>query len=743
MSIVGRALNLIGRDSSTPVPYSASSTLQIPMLQGAGAERNMATYGHVGTIFSIVNKLANTTAQTWWQLVVREPGKDLGDERISVDSHAMIDLVDNPNNFYDRATFMEAGQQHVDLTGEGWVILDFDPRAPTLPLSMWIVRPDRMTPVPHPTQFIAGYVYTAPNGEKIPFERHEVRRLMMPNPLDPYRGIGPVQSILTAADSMKYSAEWNRNFFLNSAEPGGIIEVPTALSDPQFDQLRTRWNEQHRGVRKAHRVAILEHGKWVPVGYSMRDMQFSELRKATRDEIMEAFAIHKQALGISEDVNRANALAGEASFGRWQSIPRLNRWKALFDGILWEFYDPQRRYEWIYANPVPPDREDERAELTAKVDALCKLLDQGVRIEQACEVVGLPPMEQAGSDGGLLTPQQVGDMIQSIYLGVGKVVTWEEARTILVAAGIPLDLSVPQPAPAVAVPPPEPATADGKAEARALTPPARASATEQLAHRNRRRADAPRVLNLAAEDLPDLPDLTPVEDSHAEALAALLASWSAITDDWRDELVGQIEDAINDGQLDALLTMTVDTAHATVELEVALAAIAATAADQMAEEAKTAGTTIDPLTPDPEVLDEMAWLTAGLLASGYALSAGKEAARVYRPGATGREVSDAVNAFLKTLTDAQPAEQLGGALHGAQNAARLETLAAAPKTAVYATEVMDKATCSPCRKIDGTWLGYNNSSADMKAIRATYPNGGYTDCEGRARCRGTVVGLWA
>ncbi len=50
---------------------------------------------------------------------------------------------------------------------------------------------------------------------------------------------------------------------LREAEPGGIIEVPTPLSDPDFDQLRDRWNEQHRGVANAHRVAILEHGKWI------------------------------------------------------------------------------------------------------------------------------------------------------------------------------------------------------------------------------------------------------------------------------------------------------------------------------------------------------------------------------------------------------------------------------------------------------------------------------------------------
>ncbi|KKK81335.1 hypothetical protein LCGC14_2814460, partial [marine sediment metagenome] len=59
----------------------------------------------------------------------------------------------------------------------------------------------------------------------------DVVQLKMPNPLDPYRGMGPVQSILADLDSERYSAAWNRNFFINGAEPGGIIEVDRRLDD--------------------------------------------------------------------------------------------------------------------------------------------------------------------------------------------------------------------------------------------------------------------------------------------------------------------------------------------------------------------------------------------------------------------------------------------------------------------------------------------------------------------------------
>jgi hypothetical protein len=80
---------------------------------------------------------------------------------------------------------------------------------------------------------------------------------------------------------------------------------------------------------------------------------------------------------------------------------------------------------------------------------------------------------------------------------------------------------------------------------------------------------------------------------------------------------------------------------------------------------------------------------------------------------------------------------LGGSLTNAQNTGRIETLRAAPEAAYYANETLDGNTCRYCREVDGRWLG--NS---LDEVETTYPNGGYVNCQGRERCRGTVVAVW-
>ncbi len=258
-----------------------------------------------------------------------------------------------------------------------------------------------MVPVPHPTDFLTGWVYAGPSGEKVPLNRNEVVQLKMPNPLDPYRGMGPVQSLLVDLDSTRYSAQWNRNFFLNSAEPGGIIEVDRRLDDDEFNEMTGRWREQHQGVAQAHRVAVLEQGKWVERSFNQRDMQFVQLREVSRDIIREAFGMSKTMLGQTEDVNRATAEAAEYVFARYQLVSRLERIKGVLNNEFLPMFGPTGQgVEFDYSNPVPNDREATNAERASKASAAVQLVSAGYDPAEVLDTVGLPPMTFVGRGSG-------------------------------------------------------------------------------------------------------------------------------------------------------------------------------------------------------------------------------------------------------------------------------------------------------------------------------------------------------
>lgn len=385
-----------------PVPLSSSrSSVSISSGYGGAKSVLLSAMGTNGTLFSIVSRYSNATSQVCWQLY-RKSRTGNKEDRRPVTSHLALDVWAMPNPFTPLQQYIEASQQHLELVGEAWWVVQRN--AFGWPESMWLVRPDRMSPVPSVEQGIAGYVYRGPDGDTIPLETDDVIWLKMPNPADvgpTGRGLGVAQTILAQVEAVNFSTEWNRNFFANSAVPGGVITVPTELGDTAFNRLRMQWGERHRGVSNAHRVAIIEGGATWSDGPTQKDMDFANLLNVSRDIMREAYAMPKFMLGLVDDVNRATADASSASFGTWGLVPRLERIKQAVNTRLLPMFGPSGHgtgtpdTEFDYDNPVPADTEAETAELTARANAYSTLIAAGVDPLDAADVAGLPPMNMA------------------------------------------------------------------------------------------------------------------------------------------------------------------------------------------------------------------------------------------------------------------------------------------------------------------------------------------------------------
>lgn len=393
------------RQSGPPVPLASNYRRGHMFDLGAGRasrENYMRAYGRSGTVFSIVSLLAQASATPQWHLYKKQPqdgrrryttGDQGSDQRTEVVQHAALTLWNKPNAFHTGFEFREGSNQHQELTGETfWVVqreggLNF-------PTSMWYVRPDRMEPVPDPNDFLIGWMYNGPSGEQIPLKLNEVIIEKLPDPLDPFRGAGPVASILPNIEQQRYATEYQRNLFINSAEPGGIITVDKRLSDPEWDELIDRWRESHQGIARVARLAVLESGAaYTPGGHTNKDLEYGALRLANRDELREAWRMHKHMLGTSDDVNRANAQTAEEVFEGWQNIPRLERRKdTLNNKLLPMFGVTGEGVEFDYEDPSPDNREADNAELVAKANAAKTLVDAGFDPDDVLETVGLPSM---------------------------------------------------------------------------------------------------------------------------------------------------------------------------------------------------------------------------------------------------------------------------------------------------------------------------------------------------------------
>lgn len=236
--------------------------------------------------------------------------------------------------------------------------------------------------------------------------------------------------------------------------------------------------------------------------------------------------------------------------------------------------------------------------------------------------------------------------------------------------------------------------------------------------------------------------LAAVQSDWEQAVARVLANWRGIIARQRLEVLDQVLAAVEAGDPQALTKMAVHAEEGTAELSRAMRDLAAQAGRRMADEANAQGVDITPTSGPVGPLDDHAGAIATLLGQGLTISAAREALRVRGPQYTPSQTTRRVQDFLEGLSDVTLRDLAGGALTRAQNQGRVETLRDAeggdgPEPAYYANETMDRNTCSPCAAVDGRWLGN-----DLDQVETIYPGGGYVDCLGRERCRGTVVAVW-
>ena len=701
----------------TPVSYTRRSTVSFPLLDSTTTDSQLRTFESIPALFACVSELAEATGQVEWCLYRSAPS-GVDEDRVEITNaaggHAALDQWEQPNPYMDRTFFVTLAQMHMELAGEAFLVIGTDRRAPGLPLSLWPVIPSMMTVVPHPTKFLAGYVYNSPDGERVPFQPDEVIHLKYPNPRDPYRGLSPVTALMTELDATRFASEWNRNFFLNSAEPGGIIEIADSIEDDEFDELAARWADQHQGVGNSHRVAILTNGmKWVDRSFSMRDLQFAELQRVSDERIMLGYRMGKTLLGQTEGVNRATAEAAEYVFGKYRVVRRLNRWRSIWNRRLLPMFANGRLLEMDYENPVTANVEEEAKDRDSRVGAVVALIGAGFDPLSAVEAFDLPELE--------LAPEKPPPPLP------------------------PLGQSPPGPGQPGQLPPgPGPGQMTGDmGEMGTGTQPA-----DHAHHHHHHPHRLPVRARNAATDPPaelppdQLPDVTRLQDTFDRLLAQLLTDWAELEQAQKDDLVAQVRHIAANGSIDDLATLSVDTARTAALLARVMTEAGVDAADAVVDEADTQGVTIQPGKVDSKRIDGVSTVVSGLVAARLVASAASTAMRANGPHVTPADVAGKVREGLDGLSVDGPRPQLAGAITGSQNEARIATLRKAPEGAIYASEVNDSNTCSNCAAVDGKWLG---NVSDLDEIEQLYPGGaygGYVDCLGRERCRGTIVGVW-
>ena len=145
-------------------------------------------------------------------------------------------------------------------------------------------------------------------------------------------GYSPIAMAKNAIGLSIATEEYGAKFFANGATPGGILEFPGTVKNPE--SIRESWNKGFSGSN-AHKVAILEEGmKYTPISISPEQAQFLETRKFQIDEIARIFRVPPHMVGDLEKSSFSNIEQQSLEFVKYTLEPWIIRWEQSLNRAL-------------------------------------------------------------------------------------------------------------------------------------------------------------------------------------------------------------------------------------------------------------------------------------------------------------------------------------------------------------------------------------------------------------------------
>ena len=156
-------------------------------------------------------------------------------------------------------------------------------------------------------------------------------------------GYSPIAMAKNAIGMAIACEEYGAKFFANGAAPGGVLEHPGTIKDPQ--RVRESWQSTFGGSGNSNKIAVLEEGmKYTPIGISPEQAQFLETRKFQINEIARIFRVPPHMVGDLEKSSFSNIEQQSLEFVKYTLEPWLVRWEQSIQRTLFSPEEKKRYF---------------------------------------------------------------------------------------------------------------------------------------------------------------------------------------------------------------------------------------------------------------------------------------------------------------------------------------------------------------------------------------------------------------
>ena len=262
--------------------------------------------------------------------------KDDGGKEKAIDHPLYLLLHDEPNPEMSSFVFRETLMTHLLLWGNAYAQIIRNGKGEVI--ALYPLMPNKMT-VSRDENGQLYYTYQKsqeelPKDDAYTVTLHPSDVLHIPGlGFDGLVGYSPIAMAKNAIGLAIATEEYGAKFFANGATPGGILEYPGAVKDP--DKIRESWNRGFSGSQNAGKVAILEEGmKYTPISIAPEQAQFLETRKFQINEIARIFRVPPHMVGDLEKSSFSNIEQQSLEFVKYTLDPWVVRWEQSIQRTL-------------------------------------------------------------------------------------------------------------------------------------------------------------------------------------------------------------------------------------------------------------------------------------------------------------------------------------------------------------------------------------------------------------------------
>lgn len=309
------------------------------------------------------------------------------------DDHALEQLIDKPNPFYDGDALWKATLISYVFQGDGYWLKVRNRIGDVIQLwyaAHWTIQPRW----PHDgSEFISHYDYSPTGGQPIKLAPRDVVHFRCGlDPRDPRHGMGALRPLLREIFADEEAAAFSAQILTNMGVPGLIISPEESLTKPQAEEFKDFVASQFTGEGRGDTLVAGRKANVVQFGFDPNKLMLANLRDISEERVCAMLGIPAAVVGFGSGLQstKVGATMAQLRISAWTDC--LNPMqktlaKQLTAQLLPDFNSQVRQYRARFDLSDVSAFQQEAAEVANRAALLVR---EGIlRVDRAQEMCGL------------------------------------------------------------------------------------------------------------------------------------------------------------------------------------------------------------------------------------------------------------------------------------------------------------------------------------------------------------------